>query len=39
MSVPVVPVRCCSLAVAIERDLGEAPIPSPTEGAAILVTV
>ena len=37
MSVPVVPVRCCMLAVAIERDLGEAPIPSPTEEAAILV--
>jgi hypothetical protein len=25
MSVPVVPVRCCMLSVAIERDLGEAP--------------
>jgi len=31
MSVPVVPVRCCRLAVVIERDLGEATIPSPTE--------
>ena len=39
MSVPVVPVRCCRLAVVIERDLGEATIPSPTEEAAILVTV
>jgi hypothetical protein len=39
MSVPVVPVGCYILAVAIERDLGEAPIPSPTEEAAILVTV
>ena len=33
MSVPVVPVRCCRLAVVIERDLGEATIPSPTEEA------
>jgi hypothetical protein len=32
MSVPVAPVRCCRLAVAIERDLGEATIPSPTRG-------
>jgi hypothetical protein len=37
MSVPVVLVRCCRLAVVIERD--EATIPSPTEEAAILVTV
>jgi hypothetical protein len=39
MSVPVVPVRCCRLAVVIERYLGEATIPSPTEEAASLVTV
>ena len=39
MSVTVVAVRCCRLALAIERDLSEAPIPSPTEEAAILVTV
>ena len=29
MSVPVVPVRCCTLAVAIERDLARTTAPSP----------
>jgi hypothetical protein len=29
MSVPVVPVRCCKLAVAIERDLACTTVPSP----------
>ena len=38
MSVPVVPVRCCKLAAAIERDLARTTVPSPTEEAAILVT-
>jgi hypothetical protein len=38
MSVPVVPVRCCQLAVAIERDLGRTTVPSPAEEAAVLVT-
>jgi hypothetical protein len=38
MSVPVVLMRCCKLAVVIERDLARTIVPSPTEEAAILVT-
>lgn len=39
MSAPVVPVRCCMLAVASNVTSAKHPIPSPTEEAAILVTV
>ncbi len=38
VSVPVVPVRCCKLAVPIERDLACTTVPVPAEEAAILVT-
>jgi len=37
MSVPIVPVRSCQLAIVIEN-LGRTTVPSPTEEAAILVT-
>lgn len=33
MSVPVVPVRGCKLAVVIERDVGRTTVPSPIEEA------